>query len=197
MIKNLIFAALFSCFLCSVGGYWYGYSTAKEAHEAQQSKAIAAAEQTLRRHYEQQLATANESVTTLRQQKATLAKTASVLEKRIAHVSRPDCVISTGFVGLYNRAIGADLPADSATTGTDRAPGTSVSLNAHATDPSKLDTTISDVNQQDILRHVVDYGGRCQAIEAQLIQLIEFEEKINESRRTTGASNPVHTGSDG
>lgn len=191
MIRNLIFAALFSCFLCSVGGYFYGYSTAKEAHEAQQSKAIAAAEQTLRRHYEQQLTTANNSVTTLRQQKATLAKTASELEKRIAHVSRPDCSISTGFVGLYNRAIGADLPADNATARTDRAPST-----ATAPDPHEADTAVSDVNQQDILRHVVDYGGRCQAIEAQLIQLIEFEEKINESRRTTGASNPEHTSRD-
>lgn len=181
MIRTLIFAALFSCFICSVGGYFYGYSTAKEAHETQQSKAIAAAEQTLRKVYEQQLATANNSVTTLRQQKATLAKTANELEKRIAHVSRPDCPVTRGFVGLYNRAIGADLPADNATARTDRAPSTT-----QTADPSKHDTTISDVNQQDILRHVVDYGGRCQAIEAQLNQLIEFEEKINESRRATG-----------
>ena len=178
MIKNLIFAALFSCFLCSVGGYFYGYSTANEAHEAQQSKAIAVAEQALRLHYEQQLTTANNSVAQLRQQKAALAKRASELEKEIAHVSRPDCVINNGFVGLYNRAIGADLPTDSIATGADRTPST-----AQTTDSSKYDTTVSDVNQQDILRHVIEYGERCQAVETQLIQLIEYEERINESRR--------------
>jgi hypothetical protein len=61
-LKNQLFSILFIAFLCSVGGYFYGYSTANEAHEAQQSKAIAAAEQTLRTHYEHQLVTANDSV---------------------------------------------------------------------------------------------------------------------------------------
>ncbi|WP_156905138.1 hypothetical protein [Neptunomonas japonica] len=156
----------------------YGYSTANEAHEAQQSKAIAAVEQTLRKHYQQQLTTANESVAQLRQQKAALAKTATELERRIAHVSRPDCVINNGFVGLYNRAIGADLPTDSIAPGADRTPSAT-----QTADSSKYDTTVSDVNQQDILRHVIEYGERCQAVETQLIQLIEFEEKMNESRR--------------
>ncbi|WP_293266760.1 demethoxyubiquinone hydroxylase family protein [Neptunomonas sp.] len=186
MTKNLIFAALFSCFLCSVGGYFYGYSTANEAHEAQQSKAIAAVEQTLRKHYQQQLTTANESVAQLRQQKATLAKTANELEKRIAHVSRPDCSITRGFVGLYNRAIGADLPTDDLPTGADREASSTDAADPSIAASAELNATVSDVNQQDILRHVIDYGGRCQQIETQLIQLIEYEEKVNESRRATG-----------
>lgn len=185
-LKNQLFSILFIAFLCSVGGYFYGYSTANEAHEAQQSKAIAAVEQTLRTHYEHQLVTANNSVTQLRQQKAALVKTAAELKKEIAHVSRPDCVISHGFVGLYNRAIGADLPANDLPTGADREASSTDATDPSITVPAELNATVSDVSQQDILRHVIEYGERCQAVETQLIQLIEFEEKVNESRRATG-----------
>ncbi|SIS88111.1 hypothetical protein [Neptunomonas antarctica] len=194
-LKNQLFSSLFIVFFCSVGGYFYGLRAANEAHEAQQSKAMAAVEQTLRTYYEQQLATANNSVATLRQEKSALAKAASELEKRIAHVSRPDCPITRGFVGLYNRAIGADLPPSDHATGADRAASTAVTP-ASSAPQQKQDTTVSDVNQQDILRHVVNYGQRCQSLEAQLIQLIEYEETVYESRRPTGASHPEHTGRD-
>ena len=181
-LKDLVFAALVACFFCSVGGYLYGQHVANEAHEAQQAKAVAAAEQTLRREYEHQLASANQSVALLRQQKAALTQTTTELERRIAHVSRPDCAISRGFVRLYNDAIGANVPPDHPATGADR-----TASRTSAAETQNPDTILSDVNQQDVLRHVVDYGGRCQAIEAQLNGLINYIESINESRTKVGA----------
>ncbi len=169
MFERLL-GVLFIAFFCSVGGYLYGQRTANEAHEAQQSKAIAAAEQTLRHRFEQQLDSANKSVIALRQQKAALNKTASELNKRVAHASRSDCVISPEFVGVYNRAIGADLSAADSATGADGA------ATATHTASAKQSTPVGAVNQQDLLRHAVNYGGQCQAIAAQLNQLIDYLE---------------------
>lgn len=168
-LKNIVFGLLVTAFFCFVRGYGYGQHNANEAHEALRAESIAATEQSLRHEFERQLSQANQSVSALRTQKAALAKTISELEKRIAHVSRPDCPITTGFVSVYNRAIGAGVPTTDAAAGADRAP--SATQAAHS---SGHDTALSDVNQQDILRHVVDYGGQCQAIAAQLNQLIDY-----------------------
>lgn len=179
MLKQALTPLLFTAFLCSGGGYLYGRHVANEAHEAQQAKAVATAEQTLRKHFAEQLTQADTSVKQLRQQKAHLSAKAKKLEQEIAHAARTDCVFSAGFVGVYNRAIGAaDMPATGATTGTDRA--------ATATQPSHPNpsTPVGAVNQQDLLRHVVDYGGQCQALAAQLNALIDYLEQNDESRRT-------------
>lgn len=174
--------------ICSAGGYLYGLSSAKEAREVQQSKAVAAAEQILRKEYEKQIAQSHKSVTSLRQQKARLAQTVTQLEREIDRVSNNDCAVSRGFVRVFNRAIGADLPAGDSATRVDRKTST-----AHAADPSGSSATDgnerSDINQSDILYNVAHNGSRCQAIEAQLNGLIDYLEQVNESRTKAGTGN--------
>jgi hypothetical protein len=78
----------------------------------------------------------------------------------------PECIVTTGAVGLWNNAIAAR--PDSADT--DASP-------SGADDPaSAADTVDSGVRLPDLLAHHLDYAGRCRAIERQLNRLIDYVE---------------------
>lgn len=160
------------CALLFLAGFYCGHRIASDAGALREARKLADAQQTLRQHYEQELTAANAQVVALRDQKRQIAATAAQLQRRINDVSRPDCDFTVGFGRLYNRAIGASVPAVDIAPGAAGAPG--------ATDTP--DTAISPLTQSDILWHITDYGQQCQRTDAQLNRLIDYLEGINESR---------------
>lgn len=80
---------------------------------------------------------------------------------------RPHCLLTVGFVGVYNAAIGAEEPA--------AVPGPAGAAGA---DPQAAPAEAADagVRPEDILYHLADYGQRCRDMESQLVRLIELRE---------------------
>ena len=144
------------------------YQAAANRCQSDQATALALQERTLREQYQAQINQANAAVATLRVDKQQISQRAAQLEKHIDDVTQryqphpgaapqplPACVFTGGFVGLYNRAIGAPVPAAGAAAGADRTPRAAATANA---------LLPSGVQQPDILRHISGYGSRCQAI---------------------------------
>ena len=179
--------------------YQAGFAAAEVANANAVSTALVAQQKTLQAEFTRQLNTANTA--NIRAEKHALAQRARALEEEIDYVTTryrtgplaqpeplPACIFTTGFVGLYNSAIGATaatggntLPASSATGVTKR---TDTAANAAATASTESDALRpSGIGQADILQHVTGYGARCLALEAQLNGLIDHLEK--EQRRST------------
>lgn len=181
-LPALVGAALAAFTVGAISGYWLTkqYDNAKfaswQAQQAQQQ--VAATEQARQR--EQAFVRRGEqlSVALLEEQQAHAA-TAQQLKKEIDRVTSqyrakpgaplqpaPRCVYTNGFVGLYNRAIGADaVSSDQSSSGTDAASDTS-------------ETVDSGVSQQDLLAHAIDNGERCRNITSQLSRLIDYTEGL-------------------
>lgn len=175
--------------------YLAGYAEAKADSANNLALALKAQQQTLHAEFTRQLNTANAANAAIRAEKAALAQREQDLKKEIDYVTThyragptaepkplPACIFTTGFVGVYNSAIGAKpdiattMPTASATQRTTAAADTTATINsADALQPS-------GVGQADILQHLTGYGGRCLAIEAQLNGLIDYLEQ--EQRRT-------------
>jgi hypothetical protein len=172
MIKDTVVMPLMFAALCSVAGYLYGEHREREAQEALRAESVAVAEQTLHAEYKARIAESHTAVVALRKDKQRLEKLNATLEQEIEHVARPDCAFSHGFKRVYNRAIGVGVSASDSATRADREAAT-----GQAAGPS--DDDISDITQADVLHHINDYGSRCQAIEAQLNQLIDYLENQN------------------
>lgn len=175
-LPQMLATALAIATVSFVGGAVYGTTTTQTALHKVQADALAKSERELRELYQVQLDESDKAVRTLRQQKAAIAIQNAKLLKEINHVSDTDCFFSTGFVSVYNRAIAAPLSTDPVAAGADRTARTSAPLSA------------SSIQQSDILHHITEYGGRCQALEAQLDALITYIETSNELRGSAGSS---------
>lgn len=173
--------------------YLNGYADAKADSAQATSRALEAQYQQLNAEFNRQLGQANKAVTALRQANQAIAKREQQLRQEINHVTThyrdtpaarpeplPECIFTTGFVGLYNHAISpakpgtAAVPAATPAAGANRAPSTAA-VAAASIDPLKP----SAITQRDILAHITAYGSRCQAIEGQLNQLLDYLEHIN------------------
>lgn len=181
-VPALVGAALAAFAVGAISGYWLTrqYDNAQFAlWQAQQARQQAAAIEQVRQR-EQAFVRRGEqlSVALLEEQQAHAA-TAQQLNKEIDRVTSqyraksgaplqpvPHCVYTNGFVGLYNRAIGADaVSPDQSASGADAATGTS-------------ETIDSGVSQQDLLAHAIDNGERCRNITSQLNRLIDYTEGL-------------------
>lgn len=173
--------------------YLNGYADAKADSAQATSRALEAQYQQLNAEFNRQLGQANKAVTALRQANQAIAKREQQLRQEINHVTThyrdtpaarpeplPECIFTTGFVGLYNQAISpakpgaAAVPATAPAAGANRTPGTAPAA-AAGVDPLKP----SAITQRDILAHITAYGSRCQTIETQLNQLLDYLEHIN------------------
>lgn len=176
--------------------YLAGYADANAKNAEALAMALQAQQQTLQAEFTRQLNTANAANAAIRAEKAALAQREQDLKKEIDYVTThyragptaepkplPACIFTTGFVGVYNSAIGAKpditatMPATGATQRTAAAASTTTAISA----PDALQP--SGVRQADILQHLTGYGARCLAIEAQLNGLIDYVEQ--EQRRNT------------
>lgn len=181
--------------------YLNGYADAKADSAQATSRALEAQYQQLNAEFNRQLGQANKAVTALRQANQAIAKREQQLRQEINHVTThyrdtpaarpeplPECIFTTGFVGLYNQAISpakpgaAAVPAATPAAGANRAASTTAPVAATA-DPLQP----SNIGQRDILQHITEYGSRCQQIETQLIQLLDYLEKINNRSTADGS----------
>ncbi|MBZ9612155.1 hypothetical protein [Rheinheimera maricola] len=179
--------------------YQAGFAAAEAKQVTALNVALAKQQRQLEAEFTRKLTTANNANAAIRAEKHALAQRAANLEKEIDYVTThyragpaaqpellPACIFTTGFVGLYNNAIGATtavggdtMPASSATGDTQRTDSATNTAPTTTTENDKLRP--SGVAQADILQHVAGYGARCLAIEAQLNGLIDYLE--NEQRR--------------
>lgn len=176
--------------------YQAGFDSATAGHAKAMSAALLAQQQQLQADFSRQLKRANSANAAIQAEKQALAERARALEEEIDYVTTyyrsgptaepellPACIFTTGFVGVYNSAIGAKpditatMPIAGATQRTTAAADTTATINStDALQPS-------GVGQADILQHLTGYGARCLAIEAQLNGLIDYLEQ--EQRRET------------
>jgi len=179
--------------------YEAGFAAAEAKQAIALNAALAEQQRLLEAEFTLKLTTANNANAAIRAEKNALAQRAATLEKEIDYVTThyragpaaqpkplPACIFTTGFVGLYNNAIGATsavigdtMPASSANGDTQRTDGATNTATTTAAESDKLQP--SNIKQADILQHVTEYGARCMAIEAQLNGLIDYLE--NEQRR--------------
>lgn len=176
--------------------YFAGYAEAQADTADTWAKALQVQQQQREAEFTRQLNAANAANAAIRAEKAALAQREQDLKKEIDYVTThyragptaepkplPSCIFTTGFVGVYNSAIGvkpdttATMPATGATQRTAAAASTATAIST----PDALQP--SGVRQADILQHLTGYGARCLAIEAQLNGLIDYVEQ--EQRRNT------------
>lgn len=148
----------------------------------------------------QQLQAADLAVMELRKQQSASTATIKRLQGEITHVTStwlppgktapeplPHCVFTNGFVRVYNDSISSatsqSSPNVSATVRAASAEGAAKTSTAASTTDSSL--RASDIRQTDILQHITQYGSRCQDIETQLNQLLDYLEK-QQSQGTGG-----------
>lgn len=166
-----------------------GSTTAQTQCMADTNAALLASTQQALATKESQLKTADLAVAELRQQKQQTEDEVIRLQGEIKYVTStwlppgkkapeplPHCVYTHGFVRVYNNSISpgagnstAGVPATVSATGTEGAAET-----ATTADPS---LQASHIRQADILQHITRYGSRCQNIETQLNQLLDYLEK--------------------
>lgn len=164
-----------------MGGYWIGLyqGHTREALSQQvvQQQALIAQQQTLQEQYQHRVDLADQQVTQLRTEKATIEQQAHTLRERIAYVTHhykpaptapaevlPRCIFTRGFVRLWDNANGATpVPTVTPATG----------ANGESTAAGAADTP-SHVTRADLLENVVANGSRCQRIAAQLNALIDY-----------------------
>lgn len=167
--------------------------------------AVADAERTARLKLEAEIARVNALATELACTRKRLGDARREFSRRIAAHAAQDATVAgpvfgPDYVRLYNKALGLDSAAgarggpvltDPATAGSGdtahaagaadprllpAASGVAVAV-GRTRSASPADSDIRDgVSGADILAHIRDYGGRCQALEAQVIGLIRFAE---------------------
>ncbi|GAB2927558.1 hypothetical protein [Rheinheimera gaetbuli] len=174
--------------------YDAGYSAAEAKHATAVSTALAEQQRTLQAEFKRQLTNANNAVNALRAANRDIAQREQLLLQEIDYVTThyrpspaaeleplPACIFTHGFVSVYNGAIspgGATAAAMPAADTATRADTTASA--ATATDALQP----SGIEQRDILHHIAGYGSRCQSIEAQLNQLLDYLESINKGAAT-------------
>jgi len=166
-----------------------GTKTAQTQCAADTNAALLKAAQDALATKTQQLQAADLAVTELLQQQAQTTATIARLQGEIEHVTStwlppgktapeplPHCVFTNGFVRVYNDSIspGAGHSTASVSAAVPAAPAQGTPQAATAVDTS---LRASDIEQADILQHITQYGGRCQDIETQLNQLLDYLEK--------------------
>lgn len=154
-------------------------ATHAEQREAQEHRARLGAEQAAKAlQAEQQRADA--LAARLAEQQRQHRTTRDQLQKEVTRVSTlyrkaldaapepvPACVFTRGWVRLYDRAIGAELPAAPADPAGAAAPPAEVAA------AEQLD---SGVSQAGLLAHHIDYAEQCRNTSAQLERLIDLLE---------------------
>lgn len=177
--------------------YLDGFSAAQQKYRLAESTALRVQAQHWQRLLNTQILLANQTVKTLRAEKAATAKKAAELEEEIDYVTttwtppnadkpeaQPACMFTHGFVRVYNSAFGASselatgMPATGAATGIDRAPQTAATA----------DTSLqpSSIERADILRHATQAGQQCQDTADQLNSLIDYLKKQGQSHASAG-----------
>lgn len=154
-------------------------TTHAEQREAQERSARLSAEQTAKAlQAEQQRADA--LAARLAEQQRQHRTTRDQLQKEVTRVSTlyrkaldaapepvPACVFTRGWVRLYDRATGAELPA---------APADPAGAAAPAADAAAAEQLDSGVDQARLLAHHIDYAEQCRNSAAQLERLIDLLE---------------------
>lgn len=154
-------------------------ATHAEQREAQERRARLGAEQAAKAlQAEQQRADA--LAARLAEQQRQHRTTRDQLQKEVTRVSTlyrkaldaapepvPACVFTRGWVRLYDRATGAELPA---------APADPAGAAAPAGEATALEQLDSGVDQARLLAHHIDYAEQCRNSAAQLERLIDLLE---------------------
>lgn len=154
-------------------------ATHAEQREAQERRARLGAEQAAKAlQAEQQRADA--LAARLAEQQRQHRTTRDQLQKEVTRVSTlyrkaldaapepvPACVFTRGWVRLYDRATGAELPA---------APADPAGTTAPAADAAAAEQLDSGVDQARLLAHHIDYAEQCRNTSAQLERLIDLLE---------------------
>ena len=154
-------------------------ATHAEQREAQERRARLGAEQAAKAlQAEQQRADA--LAAQLAEQQRQHRTTRDQLQKEVTRVSTlyrkaldaapepvPACVFTRGWVRLYDRATGAELPA---------APADPAGTTAPAGEAAALEQLDSGVDQAGLLAHHIDYAEQCRNSAAQLDRLIDLLE---------------------
>lgn len=149
--------------------------------------AVADAERTARLKLEAETARANTLATELSQTRKLLGDARRAFSKRLADYARAaavaDPVYGPEFIRLYNEAIGlapaaggGPVPEDAAAAGTGATADTAGTAGARLLPAAPGIAGTATVSGADILAHIRDYGGRCQALEAQVNGLIRLAE---------------------
>lgn len=174
------------------GAKFDGTKTAQTQCAADTNAALLKAAQQALATKTEQLQAADLAVTELRQQQAQTTATIARLQGEIEHVTStwlppgktapeplPDCVFTNGFVRVYNDSISPGPGSARVPTAVSAASVAGAAQAGAAADTSSIDTSLhpSSVRQTDILQHITQYGGRCQDIESQLNQLLDYLEK--------------------
>ena len=182
---------LLLCGLAAWRGYAAGFAKAEALGraevsrlEAAQAQALAKAEALARQRLAEEAARAADIERQFLAAKRNLrAARLEITNRRIADVSRDvasdpagRCLFPDGWVRLYNEALGVRDRADAVPTPAPGAPGTAGAGPAPGPGVLPGPAGAAAVTPEDILAHARDYGGRCQALEAQLRALIRWAE---------------------
>ena len=152
--------------------------------------AVADAERTARLKLEAETARANTLAAALMQARTRLADARREFSRRIAayaaqYTAVVDPVYGPEFIRLYNEAIGlapaagaggGPVPEDAAAAGTGATADAAGTAGARLLPAAPGIAGAATVSGADILAHMRDYGGRCQALEAQVNGLIRLAE---------------------
>jgi uncharacterized coiled-coil protein SlyX len=171
-----------------------GVTIAKNQCAADTNAALLLSTQKALATVQKQLKDADDAVATLRQKKAATDQQLKLLQGEIKNVTStwippgkaqpeplPHCVYTNGFVRVYNQSIApsaANVPAATYPGGVAGAAETATAA----------DTSLhpSNIQQSDILQHVTQYGARCNDLESQLNQLLDYLEKQQPTQGTNG-----------
>lgn len=182
---------LLLCGLAAWRGHAAGYAKAEALGNAQvarleavQAQALAKAEALARQRLAEETARAADIERQyLAAQRNLRAARLEITNRRIADASRdvaPDpagrCRFPDGWVRLYNAALGIGDRADAVSAPAPGAPGAAGAGAAPGSGVLPGAAGAAAVTPEDILAHARDYGGRCQALEAQLRALIQWAE---------------------
>jgi septation ring formation regulator EzrA len=138
---------------------------------------------------QKQLTTANTTVAQLQEQKKATEERNQALKEEIKYVTQnwiapgkaapqplPACVFTDGFVRVYNQSITANSSAVGVSAAA-YSPGIQSQAETAATIKASSDLQPSNLERADILQHITSYGARCQDIESQLNQLLDYLEQ--------------------
>jgi len=166
-----------------------GAVTAKTECVANTNAALLQASQNSLATVQKQLTAANTTVAKLQEQKQATELRKQALKEEVQYVTQnwiapgktapqplPACVFTDGFVRVYNQSITANsiaagVPAAAYSPGTQSQAGTAATVKASS------DLQLSNLERADILQHITSYGARCQDIESQLNQLLDYLEQ--------------------
>lgn len=178
--------------------YLAGVANANAANAQAVVTALKKQQLQLQAEFNRQLKHANTAVTALQAANRDIAAREKHLLQEIDYVTThyrknaaaqpkplPACIFTNGFVGVYNGAIAPDstainVPTNTVATRANTAPSTSAVTESATAEASAAPLQPSAIGQRDILQHITQYGSRCQAIEAQLNQLLDYLQSINQ-----------------